>query len=148
MLSADEYRKRVVEYAISQETESDPTPYWLDALGGKPGPYPPHWCGAFALTCLHRAGLALTRTWAIGKGLTTTLPRLTVTRDPQPGDIAYFAKGEHMAVVIGHAEGKVSLVNGNGVGKRVVIDVRPLSSAKAYYSIARYIDDAQKAPQA
>lgn len=148
MFTEDEYRKRVVEYAISQELESDPEPYWISALGGKRSKYPPHWCGAFALASLHAAGLAADRLWVIGKGLEATLPRLTKTTDPQPGDIAYFTKGEHMAVVIGHAEGEVSLVNGNGVGKRVIIDVRPLSSAKAFYSIRPYIELAQKGPQA
>lgn len=137
--SADTIRARVVAWAESQEGASDPTPYWVDALDGAQPPYPKSWCGAFVLAALHSAGLALNRFWAIGKGLEATLPLLERTSDPQPGDIAYFTANQHMAVVIERRGDVVALVNGNGKGGRVVIDERPVSSVKQFYSIGRYV---------
>lgn len=138
--TSETIRARVVAWAESQEGASDPTPYWRDALDGAPPPYPKSWCGAFVLAALHHAGLALDRHWAIGRGLEATLPLLERTDAPLPGDVAYFTANQHMAVVIEQRGDYVALVNGNGVGGRVVIDERPVKNVKQFYSIRRYVD--------
>ncbi len=136
-----EIRRQVVEAARSQEENSDPSKYWLDTIGTRIGPK--HWCGAFALWCLHRAGLAMSWRWVIGKGF---LWRLERTRDPKPGDIAYFNLQQHHAVVVDVSADKVQLVNGNSRPKgvklgpsMVVINERPRKDVTAFYSIGGLI---------
>lgn len=138
-LDLDDTRDRIVAWAESQEGLSDPSPYWQSALDTPKGPK--SWCGAFVLTALHKAGLATSSRWFVGKGLERTLPKLTRTSAPQRGDIAYYTKQQHMAIVADVKDGLVRLVNGNGAGGRVTINERPLSDAAAYYSIQPYLDE-------
>ena len=134
-------RERLVAWAESHEGSQDNLRFWDEAMNGKSGPYPKDWCGAFVLAGLKHVGLALDRTWAIGKGLEATLPKLTRTSDPKPGDIAYFNAKQHVAIVL-HVDGNdVTLANGNSVGNQVVIDVRPKSAVSQFYSIERYLTE-------
>jgi hypothetical protein len=77
-------RESVVAVARGQLGESDASVYWRDVLTSGP-PFPPHWCGAFALWCLRQANLTDWH-WEIGKGF---LWRLKRTYDPQIADIGY-----------------------------------------------------------
>lgn len=134
-------RDRIVAWAESHEGSQDSLRFWDEAMNGKPGPYPKDWCGAFVLAGLHHGGLALDRTWAIGKGLESTLLKLTRTNDPKPGDIAYFTAKQHVAIVL-HVDGnEVTLANGNSTGNRVVVNVKPKSAVTQFYSIERYLTE-------
>lgn len=132
-------RQRIVIWAERQENESDPTPYWYSAIGRNVADPETDWCGAFVLTALHRVGLALDRQWALGFGLTATLPKLRITKSPEPGDIAYFSHNQHVAIVAEVMNGYVRLVNGNSTGGRVVINERPVGEVAAFYSISAYL---------
>lgn len=111
--------------------------YWLEVL--PPGQYAPGlklaWCGAFALYCLHRAGLALDKHWALGKGFLLVPPHvLTTIKHPEPGDIGYLAQPfQHHFVVESVSGDLVHSIDGNqpDVARRT----RKLESC-VYYSIA------------
>jgi surface antigen len=134
-------RDKIVAWAESQEGSSDSSVYWDDALGGASGPYPKDWCGAFVLNALHSAGVAEGSTWAIGRGLEATLPKLTKTKDPKPGDIAYFNAKQHVAIVSKIKSDEVELVNGNSTGNKVVINTKPKTAVTAFYSIEPYLSE-------
>lgn len=146
--SEDSLRKKVVKAAASQLDNTDASPYWLDVLG--PGSHPKDWCGAFALWALHQAGLATDTKWLIGKGfLLAGRQPLKPTHEPKPGDIAYFTKSQHHAVVKEvHDDGTVSLINGNGFNpnipngatSEVAASRTPRSNVAAFYSIKPFID--------
>jgi hypothetical protein len=125
-------RSKVVKAATSQIGKQDSSVYWKDVLPSQSS-FPPEWCGAFALWSLHQAGLAKAWNWEIGKGFLYKLP---TTKDPQPGDIAYFSKFQHQAVVKSVEGDNVTLLNGNGTGKAVTETTIPKAHAAAYYSIA------------
>lgn len=146
-----DYRGRVTKWAYSQVGRNDPLPYWRSALGPRPGPYPKHWCGAFALAALHAAGLALDVRWIVGSGF--LLRTLDQTRDPLPGDIAYFRRLSHHAIV-GDVEvdgALVELINGNSrpyVDGRSAVQVSRVltngpESPSSYFSIERFLDSAR-----
>ena len=128
-------RSAVVFAALSQVGNTDPKPYWDDVL---PNTDVGHadWCGAFALWALHQAGLALDRQWVIGRGFILVGPNpLPQTTDPQPGDIAYFNKNQHEAIIESVTPGAVQLINGNGTGGAVSVSTVPRSAVTAFYSI-------------
>ena len=138
-------RHAVVGAAVSQMGKNDPTPYWLDVVG-TPQPRSMAWCGAFALWALHQAGLALDKKWIPGQGFLMTHGSLPQTKTPQPGDIAYFTKYEHHAVIANvYADKTMDLVNGNGQNRAVSPSIHsPISSATAIFSIKPYIDQKLK----
>lgn len=142
-LNLNDPRDAIVAWAESQEGLSDPAPYWQQVLGQPSGPK--SWCGAFAVSALQHNGVAVGHRWAIGKGLEATLPKLAKTSDPQRGDIAYFTKNQHMAIVVDVTPVSVRLVNGNGVGGRVTINERPRSEVAAFYSIEPYLSEVANA---
>lgn len=147
----DSLRAKIVRAAVSQLDNTDPTPYWDDVLSPEEK-RPKDWCGAFALWCLHQAGLALGIKWKIGYpyGFLLVPPNaLPTVRVPKPGDIAYFDRSQHHAVVEQvHSDGTVSLINGNGYNPQMangaISEVArsrvPLTEARAYFSIKPYID--------
>ncbi len=130
-------RQRVVQAALSQMGSTDKAKYWASALPGQ-NPAGLDWCGAFALWCLHQAGLATTWYWQISVGfLMTTQHRLPTTTMPQPGDIAYFNTNQHEAVVVGvdNVNRTVDLANGNGHLGAVSPSTIPWNSVTAFFSI-------------
>lgn len=136
-------RARVVQRATDMLGVTDPRAFWRDVLppGTPESAYPKDWCGAFALWCLHQAGLGLDIDWQIGLGfLDANLPK---TDHPQAGDIAYFTNNQHHAVVtdpdVG-IPGSVGLVNGNG--QNGAVSASTSSNAAAYYSVQPLIDQA------
>lgn len=92
-------RGRVVALALGELGDQDPQRYIRDAAPqyiGQP-PNAKAWCGIFALWCLRQAGLT-TKRWIDGKGF--AYGYLPITRDPQPGDVAYFGGAlSHYAIV-------------------------------------------------
>ena len=97
-MTPEQLRQKVCEVAASQEGVIGADRYWREVLPKNwQGPYPRHWCGAFALWCLHEA-LGCDWAWKIGLGF---LFRLTPTDDPKPGDICYSDKPyQHHAVLL------------------------------------------------
>jgi len=137
--TADEARDLVLWYGFRDVGLSDPEPYWIETRVGSP--YPKHWCGAFDLSCLRKAGLCDWR-WIIGKGF---LFHLRTTQDPKPGDTAYFARNQHHALVVGDGR----LINGNGAGGRVTVTwIRPGHEPTAYYSIGGLVEGVEGEPVA
>lgn len=107
-----------------------------------------HWCGGFVLRNLHEAGLALGVYWLDGLGFCEPchLPRVNV---PQPGDVAWFVKNSHYAMVESvSADGKrFDSIDGNqGLTlARPSIKLhrgRLLSSVAVFYSIEPFLKDA------
>jgi len=98
------------------------------------------WCGAFALRCLMRALPACADwTWHPGKGFLEVygLPKVKL---PEVGDIAYFARNQHHAIVVGVGSGKVTLVNGNGMlapAEGVTHSTVAIGDVSAFYSIGK-----------
>lgn len=153
LLSNDEnkLRAKVVNAAESQLDNTDATPYWRDVMGGN-GPWPKDWCGAFALWALHQAGLAKGIKWIQSLGFLLVAPHaLPTTKVPKPGDIAYFNKSQHHAVVKRlNADGTVDLINGNGFNpaiqngaiSEVAASRTHMSNVTHFFSIQPFIDKA------
>lgn len=147
----DSLRAKVVGAAVSQLDNTDPDPYWNSVLTPNEK-RPKDWCGAFALWCLHQAGLALGTKWKIGYpyGFLLVPPNaLPTVRVPKPGDIAYFDRSQHHAIVEKvHSDGTVSLINGNGYNPQIANGTTSevarsrvsLTDARAYFSITPYIE--------
>ena len=136
-------RLKVVNAATFELGSGDAAKYWASAsprvnmLGAD-------WCGAFALWALHEAGLATDWVWEPGLGfLMTRQHKLPTTKNPEPGDIAYFDKNQHEAVVASvEPGGLVHLVNGNGVGGVVTASSVSPSAVTAFFSITPLLSGA------
>lgn len=111
--------------------------YWADVLppGAKPWDFPEHWCGALCLFCIHRAELGLDVFWKAGFA-SRVLRQLEPGELPEPGDVAYFHRYQHHAIVesVDSLRETFESVDGNqapGIQRRT----RPLKSAAAFYSL-------------
>lgn len=146
----DEMRANVVSAARGELGKARLDVYFADAAPQFVGS-DPEWCGIFALWALHQAGLGRAAQWKTGLGFLEVdwkpqgLPKLKRTTEPRPGDIAYFTKFQHQAIVEKVADGQVHLLNGNGAGGVVSASSRPVTDAAAYYSIQPWIDAARAA---
>ena len=103
-----------------------------------------HWCGVFALWVLHQAGLARNVKWDLstGKGF---LYRLPMTKNPKPGDLAYFHNLQHHAIVERVDGNFLYTIDGNsGNPSKVRQNRRPISSAAAFYSIEPFLNAAKQ----
>lgn len=104
--TAETLRQRVANLASQEEHSTDASKYWIEVLPANwRGPYPKHWCGAFALWSLRRV-LGCVLTWEIAtatkreSGFLHHLPILGRGIEPDLGDIAYLdAPFQHHAVV-------------------------------------------------
>lgn len=103
---------------------------------------PPEWCGAFALWCLHQAGVGLELFWEFGPPHFGFLWNLRTTTTPQPGDIAYLDKPfEHHAIVVTVEGDNVHTIDGNqGAAAPIKTREVPLSHWTAFYSIAPLLE--------
>jgi hypothetical protein len=131
-------RARVVELARGEIGLSDAGKYWRDVLGPSwVGPYPKHWCGAFALWCLRQAGLTDWQ-WQVGKGFLSRLPQ---TRRPEPGDMGYVDQPfQHHFVVTEVDRHTIGSVDGNQGTPGV--QARSRATGKhTYFSIAGLLRD-------
>jgi hypothetical protein len=105
-----------------------------------------HWCGGFALACLHDAGLALDTFWKDGVGFCEP-KRLTKVRVPEPGDIAWFVKNAHYCLVERVRGNLFDSIDGNQglTPARPSIKLhtgRALSSVAVFYSIKPFLESA------
>ncbi len=133
-------RQAAVMAALGEVGNGDPKKYWEDVAPGD-NPAGADWCGAFALWALHRAGLALDRRWVFGRGFILVGPHpLPQTTNPEPGDIAYFNKNQHQAIVEFVSPTAVQLINGNGAGGKVSVSTVPRSNVTAFFSIKPLLD--------
>jgi hypothetical protein len=138
-----ELRARVVEVCRAEVGKAELPKYFADAAPMYVhANEPPNWCGIFALWALHQAGLLREKTWVVARGFLETAPALPRTESPQPGDVAYYDKNQHQAVVLSVDGDQAELANGNGYGGVVSLGRRPLADARAYYSIKPAIDAA------
>jgi len=102
-----------------------------------------HWCGAFALVCLHDAQLALDVHWRDGLGFCEP-HHLPHTKTPQPGDIAWFLKNQHYAVVEAVRGNVFDSIDGNQGATMQHPSIKPhvgreLSSVAVFYSIEPFL---------
>ena len=141
MTTEDSYREAIVQSAAGElgALNTHVADYWESC--GLTAPFPPQWCGAFALSRLHAAGCAIGVEWRIGQGFLLVPPHaLQTVAMPKPGDVSYKASPfEHHAVVERVEDGIVHTIDGNqgapdyikraqhqlGVG-HVYFDVGPL----------------------
>lgn len=129
-------RTRVVNKAAEEIGPQDPNKYWSEVLPGVSS-FKGAWCGGFSLWVLHNAGLAQDVPWEIGKGFCYRLP---ITKDPQPGDIAYIDQPyQHHAIVESVNNGMVNTIDGNQPGNTVARRIRPVTAITAFYSIDPFI---------
>ncbi len=105
--------------------------------------YPPEWCGAFALHCLHEAELGKSIKWAFGPPHFGFLYRLHQTHTPEPGDIAYLDKPwQHHAIVTDVEGDTVHTIDGNqGASEPIKTHSAPLSHWTAFFSILPLITE-------
>lgn len=136
-------RRKVIAIADTQIGIQDPDKYWSlvcpELMGN---PHKIAWCGGFALWCLREAGLC-TWNWVIYKGPGTPsgfLYHLLPTRDPKPGDIAYFDHMQHHAIVKEVHGPFVDTIDGNAMQgvEGVVSKTHPVTGC-TFYSIASLI---------
>ncbi len=156
-----EARLLALVYARGERGIGRPNEYWREVLGDKPPPYPKEWCGAFALWCLHGAGIAKDVLWVSGIGflshvegkkLVWSVPKVTT---PEPGDIAYFDKPyQHHALVesldpaprferdgFSHAAWTLRTIDGNqpDVRNRTRSHIPTLHESATFFSIAPWL---------
>ena len=130
-------RAAVLDVAALNLGVTDPDPFWRECLGQVPMKRLA-WCGVFALYCLHKA-VGCTWPWVIGSGF---LFRLAQTKDPQPGDVAYFDQPyQHHALVQRVEDDTIYLIQGNyGTPGHVAESQCSISTKKpAFFSIGRLL---------
>jgi hypothetical protein len=123
-----EARQYVAALARSYLGRSDAATFWRRV--GVGAPYPPAWCGGFALAVLKEAGLC-SWNWKIGTGFLYRLapPKHTA----ELGDICYVDQPyQHHAIVV--RTDPLELVNGNGKGGVVTLSGAP-THPHVFYSI-------------
>lgn len=122
-------RKKLIKIALSQVDKANINEYWTDAYGATSDK---DWCGVFILWALHKSGIATDWKWEVGKGFIYKLPTTLI---PKPGDIAYFTKNQHQALISKIDGEMISLINGNGFNGVVSTSVTPKSNITTFYSI-------------
>ena len=114
---------------------TDSATVW-ESVHAKGPPFPAYWCWAFVLMCWREAGICA---WDFSKGVFLLSTKLPTTRDPQPGDCAYFAAHQHHALVVRRDSAILDWVNGNGgaaPGTVTLSERRHMSDVTVFYSIA------------
>lgn len=134
-------RAKVVKIARGEIGPQNPDKYWSvvqPKLMGQPTKIA--WCGGNALWVLHQAGLT-DEPWDVGHGFASRL--LKTTKDPKPGDIAYFDQPFQHHAIVEKVEGdQLYTIDGNqSPGEQVLPRIRQKSAATAFYSIQSLIDN-------
>lgn len=128
--------------------------YWAEVVPeGWQGPYPPHWCAAFYMVCVKRAGLSTARAHLMKPGNwlefagALGLKQLPLGAVPRPGDLAYFKRNQHHAVVTEVDEVRRTFDSIDGNQPAICMyKGRTLTSASAFYSLEPLLH-ADEAPQ-
>lgn len=135
-------RMAIVETALDEEGNSDASKY-----GAAPGV---DWCGIFDLWVYHQNGILTDVEWAyaedvsgdgrIDYGFLMVPPKaLPMTNSPEPGDIAYFNRNQHHALVEDVRGDMIDLINGNGLGGKVTRSTVNRQEVAAFFSVAPYL---------
>jgi hypothetical protein len=104
----NEIRAKLLEIACCELGNTAPAEYWLKVQGNNPGKKYA-WCGVFYLWCLRQVELCDWQ-WT---GLYFSR-KLSATKDPQPGDLAYFDQPfQHHAMVQSVDGDLLALIQGN-----------------------------------
>jgi hypothetical protein len=135
-------RKKIIKAALGEPFNAPRVDtYWNDVLEDSSSK-PANWCGAFVLWAMHQAGIARNVKWKVGVGFLSP-EGLHTTLKPQVGDVAYFNKNQHEAIVQEvHDDGTVTLINGNGTNGHITISTTKQSNVTAFYSIQPLVDKA------
>jgi hypothetical protein len=137
------YRNKIISIIEDERAKPDVAKYWRTILKNPNPPYPKHWCGALALFGIKKAGLAKDVNWEIGKGflLPNKLKRITAA-ELEVGDIAYFNKNQHHAVVKSvNDDGTITTLDGNDVGGSIGEHIRNPAKVTAFYSIDKFLEE-------
>lgn len=129
-------RDRVIQIAQSQLGQGDWRKYLQGTVSSMPNEKK-HWCGLFALWVLQIAGIT-SKQWTWGSGISSILPP---TKNPKPGDIAYFTHNNHHAIIEKIDGDNMITIDGNSWGGKVVRNDRKLSDAYGFYSIGPLIGE-------
>lgn len=145
-LTKKSVRDRIVAEAMKEIGKQNPDKYWQEVNPSMVGSGA-HWCGAFDLAMLKRAGIAADLDWKQGIGFLMRAlngKQLPATNNPLPGDTAYFKELQHHAIVksFDKAKGIVVTIDGNQAGETVKEKTRPISEVTAFFSIQPLIDAA------
>lgn len=136
VVEIDAYRLAVLAIAHDEIGKTDPSEYWQESFGSVPVKHYA-WCGIFDLFCLRRAGLAHFL-WSVAQKRPGFLFRLHTTKNPEPGDTAYFnTPYQHHAIVTRREGDSLWLVQGNyGTPGRVAESFCSIKQKKpTFYSI-------------
>lgn len=126
-------RKQIVKIAQKEIGLARTKVYWLDTLEYDADK---EWCGSFILWVYHQAKIGLGIKWIPGVGF---LDKLSITFNPKIGDVAYFDKNQHQALISKIDGEMISLINGNGWNGVVSTSITHRSNITAFYSIERLI---------
>jgi len=122
--------------------------YWSDVLppGTLERDFPKEWCGAFCLFCIHRAELGLQVCWR-GGFAAKYLRQLAPGQLPKPGDVAYFSRYQHHAIVesVNGDARTFDSIDGNQSPGILRKQGRKLAAAFAFYSLAPLIEAKEEA---
>ncbi len=131
-------REKIVDAALGELGDQNPDKYWglvQPVMVGSGAA----WCGGFALWALKQAGLAPELDWTVGKGFIfkgNDGKQLPTTKNPKPGDIAYFNNLQHHAIVKSFDGVTLETIDGNqGPGEKVTQRKRSPGEVTAFFSI-------------
>ena len=148
-------RAALVRWALGELGVQDPNKYFRVAcveFADRGLEHEKSWCGIFVLAGLHALGLVDWQ-WSTDPRRPGFVFRLTVTRDPQPGDVAVFRVGRdgkdvwHHAIVEYVRNGRVYTIDGNVMmypKEGVMTKERPIDSNVTFYSIGSLVRDAAR----
>jgi hypothetical protein len=137
----DAKRRKLVSLIRGEMESPDPPKYW-DSVLADSDPAPAHWCGALILWALRALGLTDAH-WVRGKGFIypVGLPPITAA-EVKIGDVAYFAKNQHQAMVSAVlGNGRYSVLNGNAAGGAITETETTSEKVTAFYSIGKLVGD-------
>jgi len=137
-------RMSIVRTALEEVGQSDASKYGA--------PKGVDWCGIFDLWVYHQNGILTDVNWAFAEdinrdgktdfGFLMVSPKaLPMTNSPEPGDIAYFNKNQHHALVESVRGDEIDLINGNGIGGKVTRGTVKRFQVTAFFSVAPYLKD-------
>lgn len=126
--------------ALPAGVNADPADYWSVAAPSvrlSPAELKAtDWCGGFYLWALKVTGLAPDIDWRFdGTGLRAGGGNFPPTRDPKPGDLAYFHRNQHHALVESVDGDDIHIINGNGGGKGITRSTVSRSQVAGFFSI-------------
>jgi len=118
--------------------EADPADYWAVAAQQPLSTAELarlDWCGGFYLWVLKVAGIAPANVFWRFDGTGIASAKLRLTNSPEPGDLAYFKRNQHHALIEAVDGDTIRIINGNGGGKGITRSSVSRRDVAAFYSI-------------